>query len=281
MPTLETHSIDLGSVQKTLLLPLWGRAVEAKKDRPLLMDPTAAKIMESVDYDFASMASKMSFVTQLAWIARCLHIDRTVREFLVRHPEATVVNLGCGLDTTFERVDNGKVCWYDLDLPDVIELRSHYIPESQRRKFVACSMLDDRWFASITSTANPVLLVIAGVLYYFTETEVKNLFTRIAERFASSELIFDASSPRGISIANKRVIQDGGMDSAANLKWGLVRAADLEKWDKRIRVVEAYPMFRGIRGKLSSLKEKWGTLMSDVLGIMSMVHLRIENGSAG
>ncbi len=108
----------LGSVQKTLLLPLWGRAVESRKPHPLLVDPTATRIIGLIDCDFSTIATNISFVSQLAWIARSLHIDRTIRRFLEKHPTATIVNLGCGLDTTFERVDNGRLSWYDLDLPE-------------------------------------------------------------------------------------------------------------------------------------------------------------------
>src|SRR5215468_8482667 len=106
---------ELRSVQKTLLLPLWGRAVEARKARPFLLDATADRIITGIDYDFSAIARNISYITRLARIARSLHTDRTTRTFLDRHPEATVVNLGCGLDTTFERVDNGRLRWFDLD----------------------------------------------------------------------------------------------------------------------------------------------------------------------
>ena len=89
-----THAIELGGVQKTLLLPLWGRAVETRKAHPLLVDETAVKIIGTIDYDFSIMARNISAITQLAWIARSLHTDRALREFLQRHPHATVVNLG-------------------------------------------------------------------------------------------------------------------------------------------------------------------------------------------
>ena len=272
------YAVDLGSVQKTLLLPLWGRAVETKKVHPLLVDPTAVRIMESIDYDFATMASGISYVSQLSWIARSLHIDRAVKQFLTSHPSASIVNLGCGLDTTFERVDNGALRWYDLDLPDVIALRNHYIQPTPRRQFIACSILDDTWMESIDA-GEPVLFIAAGVLYYFTGAQVKALFSKLADRFPDSELVFDACSPRGLRIANKRVIQSSGMDLNASLKWGLRRAAEIENWDKRITVLAEYPKFRGIRSKLS-FKEKWGTLVADLLRIMFMVHLRMQKRPA-
>ena len=268
-----TTPTTLGSVQRTLLLPLWGRAVETRKPHPLLMDPTAARIIETIDYDFSTITANISFISQLAWIARSLHIDRTIREFLKRHPAATIVNLGCGLDTTFERVDNGTLSWYDLDLPDVIELRTQYIPEGARREFIACSILDDRWMDHL-KTADAVLFVAAGVLYYFEEAQVRTLLSKLVDRFPGGELVFDACSPRGQRIANKRVIQDGGMDQSAQLKWAIRSALEIEQWDPRIRVLAEYRLFQGVKGTMS-LKERWGTFLSDTLRIMSMIHLRL------
>ena len=105
----EIIAIDLGSVQKTLLLPLWGRAVETRKQKPLLVDTTAVQIIEKINYDFSTITNNMSEITRLAWIVRCLHIDRTIKQFLLRHPRATIVNIGCGLDTTLNRIDNGSL----------------------------------------------------------------------------------------------------------------------------------------------------------------------------
>ncbi len=266
-------AIELGSVQKTLLLPLWGRAVEARKARPLLVDQTAVRIIESIDYDFSTIAGNISFISQLAWIARSLHTDRTIREFLERHPGATIVNLGCGLDTTFERVDNGRLRWYDLDLPDVIELRKSYIQESGRRTSIACSLLDDEWLSQV-KTGDSIFLLASGVLYYLEEVQVKAFLLKLVNAIPGSEILFDACSPRGLEMANRKVIKAGGMDESAILRWGIRRAKDMERWDSRIAVVEEYPLFQNMRRTLS-MREKWGTFVSDALRIMSMVHLRL------
>ncbi|HVM75298.1 MAG TPA: class I SAM-dependent methyltransferase [Candidatus Saccharimonadales bacterium] len=266
-------AIELGSVQKTLLLPLWGRAVEAKKPRPLLVDQTAADIVSAIDYDFSTIAANISVISQLSWIARSIHTDRTIREFLTRHPDATFVNLGCGLDTTFERVDNGRLVWYDLDLPDVIELRRRYIPQRDRRHSIACSLFDPAWRRQINA-ADWVFFVASGLFYYFEEAQIRALLIQIADSFPGSEALFDACSPRGLRIANRKVIKAGGMDENATLKWGLRRARDLEAWDSRIIVLEEYPKFRNMKRGLR-IQEKCGTFISDFLGIMSMVHLRL------
>jgi O-methyltransferase involved in polyketide biosynthesis len=262
----------LGSVQKTLLLPLWGRAAETRKPKPLLADRAAAEIVGKLDYDFTAMSARLSFVTQLAWIARSVHIDRTIRTFVDSHPRAAVVNIGCGLDTTFERVDNGTLTWVDLDLPDVIRLRAELVPEGPRRTSIASSVLDDQWLGQI-EREHGVMFVAAGVLYYFDEAEVRALLSRIAAAFPGAEMICDVCSPFGVKVANKRVIRDGGMDESAVLKWGIERARDLASWDARIEIVDAHPLFRGF-GRSLSWRERIGMAFSDALNIMSMAHVR-------
>ena len=145
----EQVAVELGNVQRTLLLPLWGRAAETQKANPLLVDQTALAIVKAVDYDFQTMAGNLSPLTQLAWIMRSVWTDEVVRGFLAKHPAATIVNVGCGLDTTFDRVDNGTLTWYDLDLPDVIDLRRHFIPETDRRIFISASLLESGWMEHV------------------------------------------------------------------------------------------------------------------------------------
>ncbi|MEA3325693.1 MAG: class I SAM-dependent methyltransferase [Chloroflexota bacterium] len=104
-------------------MPLWGRAVESQKDKPRLLDATADKIIGQVDVDFLQAAANLDEKTKITWIKRSIICDQIVRNFLSHTPDGTVVNIGCGLDMTYSRIDSGNLRWYDLDLPDVIELR--------------------------------------------------------------------------------------------------------------------------------------------------------------
>ena len=265
-------TVELGPVQKTLLLPLWGRAVETRKEEPLLVDKTAVEIIDRLDYDFSTIAANISAITQLAWIARSIHIDRTIHQFLEKHPKATIVNIGCGLDTTFQRVDNGVLLWYDLDLPDVIRLRREFMKEGERNRCLACSCFDQAWFHQVR-VEDAVLFLAAGVFYYFEEKQIKDFFTTLANVFPESEIVLDVASPLAAKVANKVVIKAGGMDESSILKWGVKTAKTLEGWDRRTEVLEEYPMFKHMK-KTLNFKNKIGTLESDLLKIMSMVHLK-------
>jgi O-methyltransferase involved in polyketide biosynthesis len=270
---VEKIRIELGKVQETLLLPLWGRAVESQKKEPRLIDRMAVEIIDKIDYDFSRITGNISYISQYAWVARGLHVDRFIMDFIKVHPGATVVNIGCGLDTTFERIDNGKILFYDLDLPDVIDLRKKLFRNVARRKLIACSFLDSKWFNQIQIRGG-LLIIAAGVFYYFDQKQIKEFFISLAGRFSACELFFDAASPLGVRVANEQVIQSGGMHETTILKWGIKSAKVIEKWDQRIHLEKEFPMFKGMK-KGFPLKMKYGFWMSDVLRIMLMVHLKI------
>lgn len=110
--------------------------METQKQTPLLIDKTAAEITKTLNYDFSLISEHIGKFVQYGWIARSLYFDDKIRKFIQQFPEATIVNIGCGLDTTFFRVDNGRIQWIDIDLPDVIALRREYIPESIRNQLL-------------------------------------------------------------------------------------------------------------------------------------------------
>jgi O-methyltransferase involved in polyketide biosynthesis len=271
---VKKKALQLGKLQETLLLPLWGRAIETQKKDPLLCDTLAVEIITEIDYDFSIIAKNISYVTQFAWIARSIHIDDTIKQFLIKFPDAVVVNLACGLDTTFARIDNGSVTWYDLDLPDVIKLRKKFICDSDRRRTISSSFLDYSWLNKM-NIRNNILFIAAGLFYYFEENQIKDFFIKIADTFPGCEIFFDSASPLGVKVANKKVIRDSGMDESAILKWGIKSAKEIEKWDQRIHLIKEYPIFKKMK-KGFSLRKKYTLFLSDFLKIMSMVHLRIE-----
>ena len=268
---MEKVNINLGNVQKTLFLPLWGRAVESKKPKPMLMDETAVKIIEQVDYDFSQITENMDELSQIAWIRRSMYCDRVIREFLERYPEGTIVNIGCGLDTTFERTDNRKLKWYDLDLPDVIELRSKFVNESERRKFIVSSFLEEEWLEKIEVRGN-VLFIAAGVFYYFKETEIKDFIIRLTDKYPGSEILFDVCSPTGVKIANRKVVESAGLDEKSHLVWGLENKKEILAWDSRIRLIGTHYYFRTLR---IGIRNVLMGMLSDYLGIQYMLHLQL------
>jgi len=169
-----------------MLWPLYGRAAEARRPGGVFRDENAVRIENGIAYDF-----KRSFGRpDLGHAIRAVAFDRELREWLCRHPNGQVVALGEGLETQFYRLDNGLLRWLSVDLPEAIQIRSHFIPDSARHKNVAGSALDLGWLEHLEPN-RPVFITAAGLLMYFQPYEVRRLITGIAEAIPNAEIMFD------------------------------------------------------------------------------------------
>jgi O-methyltransferase involved in polyketide biosynthesis len=183
--------VDLGAVQETLFIPLAARARETRRKRPIFVDPKAAEILACVDFDTEKYGRGWGGgVTVL----RTAIFDCLVSDFLSKHPDGTVVEIGTGLNTRFDRVDNGQVHWIDLDLPDTIELRRRFFADTGRRRMVAASVLDQDWLPIVQASPGPYLFLAEGVLVYLAQAP--QVIARIAERFPGALIAFDTYSQR-------------------------------------------------------------------------------------
>ena len=224
-----TAKVELGTVQETLLIPLWARAVEANRTEPILCDMKAAEMVAAIDYDFNKFAKGKA--SQVGCCLRASILDDWVREFLWEHPGGTVIEIGAGLDTRFERLDNGEMLWFDLDLPDVIALRRRFFAETERRRFISRSVLTTEWLPVVAESGpGPFLFVAEGVFMYFEERQVKGLLAMLADHFPGSLIAFDAMSPLMVRMQKRH---DTVNETSARFRWGLSDIKDLEGWDPR------------------------------------------------
>ena len=184
---------QLGAVQQTLFIPLAARARETAKKRPVLRDPRAAELVASIDFDADRFERGFGGIIM---VLRTAIYDFWVRQFLAEHPAGTVVELGTGLNTRFDRVDNGQVHWIDLDLPDAIELRGRFFADTSRRRMVPASVLSEEWLPIVADSPGPYFFVTEGVLVYLPEHEVTATLARIAARFPGARLALDSYPQR-------------------------------------------------------------------------------------
>jgi O-methyltransferase involved in polyketide biosynthesis len=239
--------IELGEVQKTLLMPLWGRAKEYLRENPFIKDKFAFDLVNRIDHDFERMNNAYDEHYQINWAVRARCIDQAVLKVMEKYPDATIVNIGAGLDTAFQRVDNGRIYWYDLDLPDTIALRRKLIPESARNVYIAKSALDPGWYGEIMIRGPKIFFIAGGVLVYFRREEVKKLFLGLAKEFSGSEMIFEIMSPFLIWLSNRAVVHQKKQKSElAFMNWGCSSSKQITKWSDKIRVVEEYPFYSRI-----------------------------------
>lgn len=265
--------VKLGHIPETLLLPLQARAQHTKAGNPILADPVAVALLEKLAYDFSRIQSAFNSNHNFIFAVRAKQIDQFIKNFVQERPDCIVVNLGAGLDTTFPRVDNGRMRWYDLDLPEVIELRRELIPETDRSQCIGRSLFDYQWTKEIGEISGGVLLLAAGLLFYFDESELRPLFATLHQRLPGAHILFDAMSPIGVRNTNK-LLQKANMPSAV-IKWPLKDARVLESWGAGITLIEQLPYFHGIPRKGQVFSRKLIMMINDRFMMTSLVHCRV------
>ena len=154
------YHIEKNTVQETLVIPLYGRKMCSELYPNLFRDETAMRLIEEIDYDFSTLAKRSQSMMQQFGFLECAmrqsDLACEVRDYLRSHPNAAVVNLGCGLDATGRACDNGTCKIYNLDFPDVIAVRDALLPALEREKNIPCNLNDTSWFREIDASGGAV-----------------------------------------------------------------------------------------------------------------------------
>ena len=266
---------DLSGVAETLLIPVYVRALEAQRPDALVRDEAAAALMARMPSAFARASRiRMDEDDKVALILRNREFDRYARDFLARNPAAVVVHIGCGFDARFERVDDGQVEWYDLDLPEVIALRRELIGgEKERYHLLACSVFDAAWLADVSAYhQRPILFLAEGVFMYFEVARVKALVLMLRNHFPGAELVFDAFSPYLVRANNLR-FRLSRAHMGVRYQFALRRGKDVEKWGEGIRLLDEWFVFDRPEPRLGHVR--WMRHIPFLAGVIGIRHYRL------
>ncbi len=241
--------IEKNTVQETLIIPLFARKVCTEHFPNLFNDNQAERICSMVDYDFSAkskkMESTMGLFGALEVAQRQYDLAYEVKEYLKAHPKAAVVNLGCGLDDTFRKCDNGKALGFNIDMEDVIKIRNEILPVGEREKNLAYNLNNEKWLDEIP-VENGAIFFASGVFYYFTREEVKSLLSKIAARFPGSIIVFDACNKRGTKMMTKTWLKEAGI-SDVKAYFSLEDENELCNWSNNFSKVSSKSYMRGYR----------------------------------
>jgi O-methyltransferase involved in polyketide biosynthesis len=244
----------LKDVAETLLITLYNRALESQRPDGLIHDERAVALVQQLPYDFARVEQiPISVVNRVTLILRSLKMDQYAQDFLARSPDSVVVHIGCGLDSRFERLDNGRVEWYDLDLPDVMALRSRLLgSEAPRYHLLACSALDPAWMEAMRGHhPRPFLVLAEGVFMYFTQAQVRALVLALRDHFPGAELVFDGFSPFHVWYSNRQMSSTW---LGNRFHWGLWSGRAVERWGKGIRLLDDWGYLDSDEPRLASMR---------------------------
>jgi len=226
---MDKEKVKFQKEKETLLVPLYCKYLESQKESPIIKDEKAIEIVNGIEYDYEQLEiPKQTYVTICM---RAKQFDNYVKNYLMDEPDSIIIHLGCGLDSRFNRVDNNKVEWYDLDFPEVIELEKKFYRETDRYHLISSSVMELNWLDSINAKNKPVIILAESLFMYLKEEEIKSLFKALRTKFSRSTLIFDSySAITARDIKNHPSIKKTG----AVINWGIDNAKDIESWDELI-----------------------------------------------
>lgn len=256
----------MSKVSDTMVIPLYGRKLCSELYPELFKDEAAERLVASLDYDFTDIEKKADSAAMrfgaLEVACRQTDLGLEVLDYLKAHPKAAVVNLGCGLDTTFERIDNGQCTGYNLDFPDMIDLRNELLPAGDREYNVPCDLNDFSWMDKIDAS-NGAVFFAAGVFYYFRFEELKKLFPAMEARFPGCVLAFDSCNKIGAKAMKKTFIKDAGITDVDAFFYSANPVEDLSPWfshpDTKVSMkgyMEGYQPLPDHVGKLAKVLAK-------------------------
>lgn len=213
--------IQLKNEMETLIIPLYGKA--KMSEMGVFKDPYAEAAINKLDYDYSRL--KIQNKTQVMLAMRAAIIDGFVQDFINKNSSCLVLHLGCGLDARFMRLGLHIEKWYDLDFPEVIDIKKQLYSETKNYRYISSSVTDLRWTDNIEATENKVLVIAEGLFMYLCESDIKALLRALKSKFKSYTIIFDAYSKLTVrGSKNHPSLKKTG----AMVKWGVDDPREIE-----------------------------------------------------
>ncbi len=246
------EKLQLNPVEETLLITLYMRAKESRRKDAILHDELACKMIDKIDYDFSKFDK--SAMSALGCVIRARHFDRKVQEFIRKEKCPVVVNIGCGLDTRYQRIpDKRNALFYELDLPEVMQLRERLLPPYENNDIpLTASLLESGWMDDLR-TKHPdarFIFILEGVVMYFYEKQVRTLLEHLAARFPGGEIHFDVC---GTMFMKKGVKHDTLKYMNANFRCGINDGRVIEQWVPQLVMTDSLSY-------MDIEKKRWGMM---------------------
>lgn len=229
---MEAEKVHLTKEKETSLITLYSRALESRMPDPVLRDEAAEEAIRRIDYDFGRL--KLRKLETLFIASRAKQLDLWTSQYLAEIPLASVLHLGCGLDSRVFRLNpNASVRWFDVDYPEVIEVRRRLYPE-RANTFMIGSSVTDPGFLDEVPTDRPAMIVAEGVMMYLAEHDVKQLLNRLTNHFPSGRMAFDAMSRWATRMAKANPSFGA---TGASFRWGIDDPQDIRHLSARLELV--------------------------------------------
>ena len=264
----------LGVVEDTLFVPMLGRIYASEHCPQILYDKKALELKNKLPSDLIEQ-NKQNQYTLLASASRSANMDRFIQSFLERRPNGVIVQLGCGLETTYYRCDNRRTRWYAVDLPHVIDYRRELLPELERETYLAGDAFSEDWIRQVRTEFPdaPILVTAGGLFHYFEENKVISLLRMIGQS-GNMEVVFDTVNKKGMAMMQKKYMKQVG-HADAQMFFYVDAAKELAaKIRGNVKVIAEEPYYRYIPKNGLKLSTKVSMAVSDQFKMVKMICLK-------
>ncbi|MGX9136395.1 class I SAM-dependent methyltransferase [Rummeliibacillus sp. JY-2-4R] len=243
-----TKKINLTEEKETLLITLYAKALDSRSQTSILRDFKAEEMVQMIDYDFEKLKNFGNDIM----VVRAKQLDEWLSAFLIKHPDATILNLGCGLDTRIARINPpSSVHFFDVDFPEVIELRKSFFPKKTGYEMIPSSVNEMDWLNQIPKD-KPTMIIIEGMLEYLTELEVKALLNRLTNYFPNGQIAFDVMNSFATNSSKKQLKETTG----AIHKWTVDHMQEVDQLDSTLNRIATLSVFKSKYMKKLPLKTR-------------------------
>ena len=265
----------LGVVEDTLYVPMLGRIYASENYKNILYDIKALELKRDMPEGLVENDTQTQY-TYLASASRSANVDRYIKKFIERKPQGIIVQIGCGLETTYYRNDNGQTLWYDVDLPHVIDYRKELLPENEREKYISGDAFSKKWIEKIRMEHpdEPLLVIASGLFYYFEEENILEII-KLLMNYGDIEILFDAVNKSGMTMMQKKHMKTVGHEDAKMFFYVNSATELAAKIDRKVKVLAEERFYIHTSKKGLKLSTKLSMVFSDWLGMVKMIHLSL------
>jgi O-methyltransferase involved in polyketide biosynthesis len=257
----------IGDISSTSLITLYCHALETLSDNPVLSDLKSVEVMtelnktlsrseDALDQILVSGRLDPRLVLHIA--LRAKKYDDYARDFLQKHPGGVIVSIGCGLDSRFLRIDNGRMVFYDLDLPEIIALKKKFFRPTDRYTMIASSVLDHHWMEQVRQHDGPFLFLAEGVFMYLDGKDVRLLVLALQKKFRGAELVCEVVNSVWLRPLLKKILdykmqREAHLGPGAMFRSGIRDSREMESWQSGIQFLDEWSYFDSDEKKLGWL----------------------------
>ena len=260
-------------IEDTTFVPMLGRIYASKNFPKILNDQKALELEEKLPKNIKGKETQTQY-TLLAGAIRSANMDRYIQDFLKRKENGVIVELGCGLETTFYRNNNNKTKWYEVDLENVIKLRKNLLGENKLYELISSSAFSEEWIKKVRSKYpnEPILVTISGLLFYFEKEEVYNLI-RFLKKYGDIEIVFDIFNSMAMKNVHRYMKQVGHEE--VKMYFYLDEVETIKK-DLELKYIIEEPYYKNINKKGMGFKTKMTMKISDLFRMVKMIHIKLK-----